>query len=83
MTPGILRIHVGPESIEASITPAGWQCSNEMALGWLETIAPIPATEAGEPFCLAFRRALAEFNAEVIQEPVPDPWEGIGNKPAE
>lgn len=80
MVPGILHIRLGPQTIEATITPAGWQCSNEIALGWLESIAPIPPTEAGEPFCLAFRRAVKEFDAEVVQEPVPDPWEGIGGK---
>lgn len=78
MTPGILRIPFPDITITATITPDGWQCDNPNALRTLEILAPIPATEAGEPFCIAFHEAVESLHCEIMQEPEADPWPGIG-----
>lgn len=76
MREGILEQSVlgGKQTITATISPDGWVCS----VPWMKTILdvrfPIPPTEAGEPFVIAFYQAIDALDAEVIQAPEGDPF---------
>lgn len=80
MRDGILTKVIGGINVTAHVSPDGWKCDDEETAQFLKAVAPVPATEAGEPYVVAFHRAVELMGADVIQEPEPDEWPGIGSE---
>lgn len=71
-TEGQMRLNFSDRpSLTLICGPDGWRCPGEPRVGRLMNGAfPLPATEAGTPFVIAFNEARDSIGiAEVIQEP--------------
>lgn len=54
-----------------------WQSDDLHLERMLNDLYPPPATEQGDPVCVAFATAVEGVGAVVLRRPEPEEWEGI------